>query len=97
VREIRRGAYARRNAGHRLRQHQLAEQAGSEWELLRVSFDGLRAAIRLLQRRRPPLGTPPGVHQARADALAREAAAYLADLAGRIDRGEYDARREEAA
>jgi len=93
----RRGVYARRNAGHRARQAQLLEQAVSDWDRMRVAFDGLRSAIRLFARRRPPLGTPPGTHEKTAAELTREATAYLTHLAGRIDRGEYDAKKEPAA
>lgn len=88
-----RGAYARRNAGHRRRRHQLSEQAVSDWDRLQVAFDGVRSAIRLLRRRRQPLGTPPGAHDTAADRLTRETAEYLTRLAGQIDRGEYDAQK----
>ena len=91
-----RGVYARRNAGHRARQAQLAEQAAGDWDRLRVAFDGLRAAIRLLERRRQPLGTPPGAHQKTAAQITRTTTAYLTHLAGQIDRGEYDAKKEPA-
>ena len=43
-----RGVYAHRNAGHRNRRTQLAEQAVSDWDRLRVAFDGLRSRSSLL-------------------------------------------------
>jgi hypothetical protein len=93
----RHGAYARRNAGHRARRKALLDQAGSDWDRLRVAFDGFRSAVRLLQKRRPPLGTPPGTHDATAAALVADAARYLQGLAERIDIGEYDATKKETA
>ena len=90
------GVYARRNAARKARQEQRLAQAGSDWERLQVTYDGLRASLRLMQRRRPPLGTPPGAHEDRAEQLAREAADYLQTLARQIDRGDYDAMREVA-
>lgn len=91
------GVYARRNAGHRQRQLTLASAACSDWDLMRVRFDGLRAAIALLRRRRPPLGAPAGAHDRAADAIVADVTAYLDGLAARIDAGEFDAKREEAA
>ena len=90
------GVYARRNAARKERQQQKLSQADSDWERLQVTYDGLRASVRLLQRRRPPLGTPAGVHEIRAEQLVREAADYLQTLARQIDRGDYDAMREVA-
>jgi hypothetical protein len=91
------GAYARRNAGHRARRAALYAQAGSDWARLLVAFDGFRSAVRLLQRRRPPLGTPPGVHAANAAQLVRDMTRHLLSMADRIDTGEYDAKKETAA
>ncbi len=88
------GAYARRNKAHRARTALLFAQAGSDWGRLGVSYDALRASIRLLQRRRPPLGTPAGAHDAAAAELVRDAADYLQQMVARIDSGEFDARRE---
>jgi len=90
------GVYARRNAARKERQQQKLSQAGSAWECLEVTYDGLRASLRLMQRRRPPLGTPPGAHEDRAEQLARAAAQYLERLARQIDQGDYDASREVA-
>lgn len=93
---MRHGAYARRNAAHKARQARRRSQAGSAWQRLEVSYDGFRSSLRLLQRRRPPLGTPPGAHADRAGQLAREAADYLERMAIKVDRGDYDAAREVA-
>jgi hypothetical protein len=90
------GAYARRNAEHKKRQAERLAQAASGWEELEVTYDGLRAALRLMQRRRPPLGTPHGTHETQAEQLAREAAEYLKSLYRRIDQGAYDAERQVA-
>lgn len=90
------GVYARRNAEHKKRQAERLAQAATPWEELEVTYDGLRAALRLMQRRRPPLGTPAGVHETQAEQLAREAADYLKNLYRRIDQGTYDAAREVA-
>jgi hypothetical protein len=92
----RRGVYANRNAGHRARQAALLTEAGSDWDRLQVAFDGFRSAVRLLQRRRPPLGTPPGVHDTQAQQLVRDTTADLQTLAERIDAGEFDATKETA-
>jgi hypothetical protein len=90
------GAYARRNKAHKDRYARLLAQAGNDWDRLRVNFDSFRASVRLLQRRRPPLGTPAGTHDAAAAELVREAADYLQRLVLRIDAGEFDAQREVA-
>jgi len=90
------GAYARRNARHKMLQAERLAKAASGWEELEVTYDGFRAALRLMQRRRPPLGTPPGTHETQAEQLAREAAEYLKDLYRRIDQGDYDAVRRVA-
>lgn len=94
----RRGIYANRNSGHREYQLKMAARAaGDPWELLRVRFDGFRAAARLLARRRPQRGVPQSEHRAAADRLVREVSAYLADLTGRINAGEFDVSREDVA
>lgn len=91
----RHGAYARRNAAHRARQAELLTQAArlGSWAELQVTFDVFRSAVRLLGKRRPPLGTPPGTHEAQAEVIIRQLTRYLRDLAVRIDAGDYDARK----
>jgi hypothetical protein len=91
----RRGVYAHRNQAHRAHQAAFLEEAAARgsWEELAAAFGVFRAAVKLLIRRRPPLGTPPGVHEAQAEALTRQVIAYLRDLAGRIDAGDFDARK----
>jgi hypothetical protein len=90
-----RGAYAHRNRGHQARQLTLLSQAGTDWERMVAAFDGTRAALRLLRKRRPPLGAPAGAHDVTADAIARDVAEYLVNLNRRISRGEFDAEKPE--
>jgi hypothetical protein len=89
------GAYANRNRAHRDAQAARLDTAAAKgsWAELAASFDIFRAAVRKLAKRRPPLGTPPGVHEDQADQLARMAANYLARLAQRVDDGEFDAKK----
>jgi hypothetical protein len=91
----RHGAYANRNRAHRDYQARVLELARAQgsWEELRVTFDAFRAAVKLLRKRRPPRGTPPGVHETQAETLTRQAISYLAELARRIDAGDFDARK----
>lgn len=92
-----RGVYANRNAGHKARQARLFAEAGNDAERLAAAYAWFRSSVALLARRRPPLGTSPGVHATQAAALTRQATEYLIHLAGQIDRGEYDAKKPEAA
>jgi hypothetical protein len=88
------GVYARRNAGHKATHAARMQRATSAEERFAVAADWLRASTRLLARRRPPAGTAQAVHRAAAERLITDAAAYLTDLAERIDRGEFDTRNE---
>jgi hypothetical protein len=92
----RHGAYANRNRAHQERALTLVAQAGTPWERLIASYDGFRAAVRLLQKRRQPLGTPAGYNQAQAERLVADAADYLERLFKQIDAGVYDAAKEVA-
>ena len=86
-----RGAYARRNLGHRGAQAARLAAARGDMQRLTAAFDMFRSAVALLSRRRPPRDADQSAHRAAAAGLTRDVTAYLKDLADAIDRGDYDA------
>ena len=91
-----RGAYARRNAGHKAEHARRFAEARTDEERLDAAVGWLRSSLVLLQRRRPARGVAPSAHRAAAVRLMRDTAAELRDLAKRIDAGAYDARGSDA-
>jgi hypothetical protein len=87
-----RGAYARRNAGHRERRARLFAAAPDDAARLVAAFDWFRSSAALLARRRTPKGVPQSAHADVAVRLVREATAHLKAVAEAIDRGDHDAK-----
>lgn len=88
-----RGAYTRRNAGHKAEHARRFAGAANDRDRLAAAFGWFRSSALLLARRRPPRGTGQDVHRAASARLIREAAQYLKERAEEIDRGDHDARK----